>query len=76
MWSFRRQGISVKWAAHNPATGDGPAVGQIRKDLRLPPIRLHDLPHGAATLALASRTDLKVIQRMLGHSSQHRYCQT
>jgi len=35
----------------------------------LPPIRLHDLRHGAATLALASRTDLKVIQQMLGHSS-------
>ena len=35
----------------------------------LPPIRLHDLRHGAATLALASHTDLKVIQQMLGHSS-------
>jgi integrase len=39
------------------------------KDLDLPPIRLHDLRHGAATLALASHTDLKVIQQMLGHSS-------
>jgi integrase len=39
------------------------------KELGLPPIRLHDLRHGAATLALASRTDLKVIQQMLGHSS-------
>ena len=39
------------------------------KELDLPPIRLHDLRHGAATLALASRTDLKVIQQMLGHSS-------
>ncbi|HEY6791794.1 MAG TPA: tyrosine-type recombinase/integrase, partial [Trebonia sp.] len=28
-----------------------------------------DLRHGAATLALASHTDLKVIQQMLGHSS-------
>jgi integrase len=42
---------------------------QICKDLDLPPIRLHDLRHGAATLALASHTDLKVIQQMLGHSS-------
>ncbi len=40
----------------------------IRK-FDLPPIRLHDLRHGAATLALASHTDLKVIQQMLGHSS-------
>ncbi len=42
---------------------------QIRKELGLPPIRLHDLRHCAATLALASHTDLKVIQQMLGHSS-------
>jgi hypothetical protein len=39
------------------------------RELDLPPIRLHDLRHGAATIALASRTDLKVIQQMLGHSS-------
>jgi integrase len=35
----------------------------------LPPIRLHDLRHGAATLALAAGVDMKVIQEMLGHSS-------
>ncbi|MGW4956430.1 tyrosine-type recombinase/integrase [Nonomuraea sp. NPDC004186] len=34
-----------------------------------PPIRLHDLRHGAATLALAAHTDLKVVQTMLGHAS-------
>jgi hypothetical protein len=39
------------------------------REFDLPPIRLHDLRHGAATLALASHTDLKVIQQMLGHSS-------
>ena len=39
------------------------------RELDLPPIRLYDLRHGAATLALASHTDLKVIQQMLGHSS-------
>jgi Phage integrase family len=42
---------------------------QICKELGLPPIRLHDLRHGAATIALASHTDLKVIQQILGHSS-------
>jgi integrase len=42
---------------------------QLIKQLDLPPIRLHDLRHGAATLALAAHTDLKVIQQMLGHSS-------
>lgn len=35
----------------------------------LPPIRVHDLRHGAATLALASGVDMKVVQEMLGHSS-------
>jgi integrase len=42
---------------------------QICRELGLPPIRLHDLRHCAATLALASHADLKVIQQMLGHSS-------
>lgn len=35
----------------------------------LAPIRLHDLRHGAATLALAAGVELKVVQEMLGHSS-------
>lgn len=35
----------------------------------LPPVRLHDLRHGAATLAFAAGADLKLIQAMLGHSS-------
>jgi len=35
----------------------------------LPPVTLHGLRHGAATLALAAGTDLKIVQDQLGHSS-------
>jgi integrase len=35
----------------------------------LPPVRLHDLRHGAATLTLLEGTELKVIADQLGHSS-------
>lgn len=35
----------------------------------LPPIRLHDLRHGAASLSLAAGSDLKTVQHLLGHSS-------
>jgi hypothetical protein len=35
----------------------------------LPPVRLHDLRHGAATLALAGGANLKVVSEMLGHST-------
>ncbi|MBA0053766.1 site-specific integrase [Streptomyces sp. AJS327] len=34
----------------------------------LPPIRLHDLRHGAATLMLAAGVDVKVVSETLGHS--------
>jgi integrase len=35
----------------------------------LPPVRLHDLRHGAATLAHAAGADLKTVQEQLGHTS-------
>lgn len=37
----------------------------------LPPIRLHDLRHGAATMALAAGVPMKVISNRLRHSSPH-----
>ncbi|MGW3871574.1 tyrosine-type recombinase/integrase, partial [Streptomyces sp. NPDC005055] len=42
---------------------------QLYEEIGLPPVRLHDLRHGAATPAHAAGTDLKDIQEMLGHSS-------
>lgn len=35
----------------------------------LPPVRLHDLRHGSASLALLAGVHIKVVQKRLGHSS-------
>ncbi|WP_247659508.1 tyrosine-type recombinase/integrase, partial [Micromonospora sp. U56] len=42
---------------------------RLVKQARLPPIRLHDLRHGAATLALDAGIDIKVVSDQLGHST-------
>ena len=45
------------------------AFGRLVKRSGLPPVRLHDLRHGAATLMLLAGMELKVIADQLGHSS-------
>ena len=42
---------------------------RLVKHSGLPRIRLHDLRHGHATLALAAGVHPKVVQERLGHSS-------
>jgi integrase len=42
---------------------------RLNDEAGLPPIRLHDLRHGAASLSLAAGNDLKTVQAMLGHAS-------
>ena len=45
------------------------AFERLVKKLGLPPVRLHDLRHCAATLSLAAGVHMKKIQVLLGHSS-------
>ncbi|WP_150241758.1 tyrosine-type recombinase/integrase [Nocardiopsis quinghaiensis] len=42
-------------------------LGDLAQEAGLPPVRIHDLRHCAASLSLAAGTDLKVISEMLGH---------
>ncbi|MFG2058514.1 tyrosine-type recombinase/integrase [Micromonospora sp. NPDC048930] len=42
---------------------------RLIKRADLPPIRLHDLRHGAASLAHEAGADLKTVQDLLGHAS-------
>ena len=43
--------------------------GTIREKVGLGETRFHDLRHGAATVLLAAKVDLKVVSALLGHSS-------
>jgi integrase len=47
----------------------GDLFRRLVKASGLPPVRLHDLRHGAASLALQAGADLKVTSDQLGHSS-------
>ncbi|MEU3783459.1 tyrosine-type recombinase/integrase [Streptomyces sp900129855] len=42
---------------------------RLYKKAGLPPVRLHDLRHGSASLALLAGVHIKVVQQRLGHSS-------
>jgi integrase len=47
----------------------GSLFRRLVKSSGLPPVRLHDLRHGAASIALSAGVDLKSISEQLGHAS-------
>jgi integrase len=83
-WRKRQLEERVKWGPAWKDTGlvftreDGGAwhparvtavFERLAYDAGLPPIRLHDLRHGAATMALAAGKDITAVSAMLRHSS-------
>jgi integrase len=73
---FRARGIKPSgWVFTGPDGGPLSPDYLTRTFIRLaaetglPPVRLHDLRHGAATLMLLEGADLKVIADQLGHCS-------
>jgi integrase len=44
---------------------------RVARAAGLPPITLHGLRHGAASLALAAGTDVKIVSSELGHATTH-----
>jgi hypothetical protein len=45
------------------------AFGAASREIGIPDLHPHELRHTAASLAIASGADVKVVQQMLGHSS-------
>jgi integrase len=62
-----RRGKTVGELARKQRTSEAAVMVAINGE-PLPPIRYHDLRHGAATLALAAGVDIKVVSETLGHS--------
>jgi Phage integrase family len=54
--------------------GDAVEVGSVGLAVRvgragLPPVRLHDLRHGAASMLIAAGQPVKIVPEILGHST-------
>jgi integrase len=75
----RGEAVGLRWVdsglvfTHPDRTGLHPGwvteqFHLLAREADLPPIRLHDLRHGAASVALAAGADIKAVSEMLGHS--------
>ncbi len=62
--SRRRRAASFAWRTSAGACGN-PRVAAAG----VGPLRVHDMRHTCASLAIAEGADIKVLQRMLGHAS-------
>lgn len=62
-----KEGWSVERIARKYRTTE--AAVEVALRLTLPPIRFHDLRHGAATMLIAAGVDDKFVSEVLGHSS-------
>lgn len=66
-----REKAAEKWPAERIARKFRTTEAAVEVALRmtLPPIRFHDLRHGAATMLIAAGVDDKFVSEVLGHSS-------
>lgn len=62
-----KEGWSVERIARKFRTTE--AAVEVAMRLTLPPIRFHDLRHGAATMLIAAGVDDKFVSEVLGHAS-------
>lgn len=62
-----KEGWSVERIARKHRTTE--AAVEVALRLTLPPIRFHDLRHGAATMLIAAGVDDKFVSEVLGHAS-------
>jgi integrase len=61
--------IGTRGAALRYPVFQGAALNQACERLGIPRLTPHELRHTAASLAIASGADIKVVQQMLGHKS-------
>jgi integrase len=64
---FYEEGRTVEWIARRHRAPE--EAVRIALTAPLPPIRFHDLRHGAASMLRAAKVEIKVISEILGHAS-------
>lgn len=70
-YATMRRRLDNGWTVEKVARRHRTTVEAVRivAAMPLPPIRFHDLRHGAATMLLAAGVDMKLVADVLGHAS-------